>query len=270
MGNWFRQGWNGFVAQAHALGALYYAWAILSGIGTAAYTGYKQLSTPQIQGNTEWFFWVFAVAVVLVLLIGPILVAVIIKSATKNGTNKQVANPTLGITKRLVVYEITPISVTKKQQLTLQALEKTQHFRFHVAVTGIGTTKVALTCPGVTLLGPVERGNGDSYEVQFLNPLQKGQFSTISFDIEVSDPSKTMRCFLADRFHNAAFYGSFDVKYLFNPRPTSILKERQSIFGETLESSNQLHSRSTQAGFEYAYSIAKIDADCIYSVSWVW
>lgn len=268
--NWLKKAWNGFVSQAHALGALYYAWAILSGVVTAAYSGYKQLSTPQIQGNTEWLFWTFSVALVLVLLIAPILGAAIIKSATKNGTHKQVANPTLGITKREVVYVVTPTSVIKRQKLTLQALEKTPFFRFHVAVTGIGITKVTLTCPGVTLLGPVQRGNGDSYEVQFSSPLDKGQVSSISFDIEISDPSKTMRCFLADRFHNAAFYGSFDVKYLFNPRPSTILKERQSISGETLESSNQLHSRSTSDGFEYAYSIAKIDADCIYSVSWVW
>jgi hypothetical protein len=264
-----KKAWKGFVSQAHALGAVYYAWALLSTLVPAAYSVYKQLSTPAITGESEWFFWLFIGGIALVLLVAPILGAAIIRSATK-GQDKLIANPTLEISKRDVVYKVTPTSVSKQQTLLLKALDTTTSFRLHVAVTGIGKTVIALTCPGVTLLGPLQRGSGDSYEIQFANPLERGQVMTISFDIRVDDPSRTMRCFLADRFHNAAGYGSFSAKYVFEPRPSGITKERQNVQGETVESSNQLHTRTTATGCEYAFSVNKVDAECIYSVSWVW
>jgi hypothetical protein len=247
---------------------VYYAWALLSGLVGTGYSFYKQLSTPAIQGQSEWFFWVFVVGVVGVLLVAPILIAAIIR--TSNPSIEQVANPTLAINSRHVVYEIKPTGLVKKQTLTLEALEITEVFRFVVSVTGDGKTTVALTSPGVSLLGPTQRGSGDSYEIKFANPLEKGQLTTISFDIVVDDPNRTMRCFLADRFHNAARYGAFRATYVFQAKPSAITRERQSVAGETLESNNQLHCRQTASGFEYDIKVAKVDAHCVYSVAWVW
>jgi len=122
---------------------------------------------------------------------------------------------------------------------------------------------------GVTLLGPVQRGSGDCYELEFHNPLQKGQGATISFEIAVKDPDRTMRPFLSDRFHNAARYGSFRASYLFQPRPTSIRRERSTVSGETLESQDLL-PKAVDGGFLYDFSVERIDSHCVYTVSWVW
>lgn len=266
---WLKKAWRGFTAQAHALGAIYYAWAILSTLVTTAYSLYKQLSTPQIQGQSEWFFWVFIVGIGVALLVLPVLGAAVIRSATSKGSD-QLANPTLAIAKREVTYRITPTSVLKQQVMTLEALEKTPSFRFHLSVTGIAKSTVILTSIGATLLNPVQKGAADSYEIQFATPLEKGQLTTISFDVMVDDPSKSMRCYAADSFHNAVRYGSFSSKYIFEPRPSSITRDRLNVVGETLESNNQLHSRPLEGGCEYSFSVAKVDPNTVYSVSWVW
>ena len=266
---WLRRAWRGFVAQAHALGAVYYAWVLLSTLVTGVYSIYKQLTTPAIQGESEWFFIAFVVGVCIALVLAPLLIAAAIRASSK-GNGKAVANPTLAMKSRVVRYDVTPTSVIKRQTMTFLALDRTEIYRFHLAVTGIAVPLVTLASSGATLAGPTPRTNGDSYEVQFSSPLEKGQVATISVEFEVQDPGKTMRPFLSDRFTNCASYGGFDATYVFSQKPKSIVRERQNVAGETLESNNQLHTKPQADGYAYSYSVARVDTDCIYCVSWVW
>jgi hypothetical protein len=256
-----------FFAHAHELGAIYYSYAILTGIGGAAYSIYKQLSVPEIHGESELFFWVFVVAIVIVMLILPMLVMALL--ARENSKNDQVANPNLIIKKRRVDYEIQRESLLKKQTVSLEALGRVASFRFQVSVTGVGTTKARLTMGG-TLRGPISRGSYDSYEIDFSNPLEKGQLTSISFEISVTDPGRTMRPFLSDRFHSAAKYGAFEASYLFDVQPKKVTRERSTVAGETLESTDLLHTEATGNKFRYDFSVAKVDSHCVYTVSWIW
>lgn len=249
-----KQFFKPFFARAHELGAIYYTYAILTGIASTAYSIYKQLSVPSIQGGSEVFFWLFIVSLVVTLLIAPMLILALMNNAgAKNG---QVANPHLIIKKRRVIYEVKRESLVKRQAVRLEALETVRCFRFQVSVTGVGTTKVDLKSDG-TLLGPTPRGNADSYEIQFHTPLEKGELTSISFDITVTDPGRTMRPFLSDRFHNAAKYGSFEASYLFDEQPKKITRERSTVAGETLESSDFLHSKGQGDSFLYEFTVAK-------------
>lgn len=259
-----------FFEHAHELGALYYGYALLSALTTGAYSLYKFLSQPNLSGATEWSFWVFVVGVALLALVVPVFGFALFKRLFQVGSQEQVANPHLMIIKRDVSYTIKRGHLIKKQAMRVEALDKVECFKFSVGLTGTGTTKVALGSNGTTLKGPSSKGALDHYEIYFATPLLSGQTITFEFDIEVNDPNQTMRTFLSERFHNAAGYGEFAAKYLFEELPKAIKRERLSVAGETLETTEMLHRLTTEGRFMYDFSITKVDAHCVYTVSWVW
>ena len=259
---------KGFFLYAHELGALYYAYALLSALTTGAFWVYKALSAP-MSGAIEWSFWLFVGAAFMTALVAPVLGFALFKRLFPK-KNEQVANPNLIIRKREVSYVVRKGHLLKNQTLVLEAIDSASCFKFLVSVTGTSTLHVALKCYGSTLRGPVARGAGDSYEIHFPNTLLKGETITISFDIEVDDPNQTMRTFLSDRFHNAAGYGEFSAKYTFHQLPVRITKERSTVAGEALETTDLLHRKTNDGLFVYDFSITKVDAHCVYTVSWVW
>lgn len=252
---------------AHLLGGLYYAYALLTALVSAAYAIYKQLSTPSIAGPSEWFFWAFVVFLALFVLLIPIIVSALIKSSRPTSAN--VANPTLIIQKRTVHYTVTRSSIVKRQTLELEATAETACFRLYLTVSGTASSRITNVSSGTSLLGPVSRGGADSYELQFDAPLKSGQLFTLAFDIEVDNSAGTMRPYLSDTFHNCLHYGAFAVTYCFPISPANLTLEKQNIAGETLERTSP-HPKTLHSGVEYKFSVNQVDEKCVYTLTWMW
>lgn len=261
---------SGIKEQAHLLGGMYYAWALISTLAGGAYSGYKLLATPAISGVSEYLFYAFVLLVVVVMTLVPLLAVSIFLKASSAATKTVVANPALEIRSRQVEYKIDRTGLVKSQKITLFAREPVNSFRLSVNLTGSGKSIVTPRSHGLTLLGPIARGGADAYELQFADAMSVGETRTIDFDIEVIDENGTMRPFLTDSFHNAASYGDFRAQYFFKVTPASVFSDTLSIGGESLGNMRHLLPKFVSGGALYEVNVSRIDHHCSYTVSWVW
>lgn len=251
----------------HELGAVYYGWAIISAISGVLYSAYKSIVTPEIAGLSGAFFYLFVITVVIIITQIPILVLMIGRILKES--DHKIANKTLAITNKEIACDIAPDGLQKIMKLTLRAVDDTKLYKFRFRVSGSGSIQVKLLSSGAKLMGPVPNGNGyESYQIEFDHILKVGEVISVTYQINITDPSKTMKHFIADSFTNAAAYGSFKGIYNFSTAPQQVLKEVVSCI--TGESSEPIEMLCPAGPARYELNIPQVKENMSYTVSWVW